>query len=327
MADAVVNWGILSTAAINLKLLAGARGADGAAVVAVASRERQRAEAYAREHGIARAHGSYEELLADAGVDAVYISLPNSLHLEWTHRALQAGKHVLCEKPLSRRVAEVSAAFDAAEQRGLLLMEAFMYRHHPQTRRLAELLAEGAIGRMRMIRAAFSFATDDPANVRLLRSLEGGALMDVGCYCVNGARLLAGEPERVSAEQALGGDGVDVAFAGTMRFPQDVIAHFDAGLALAPRDELEVVGDAGSLWLDDPWHCRAPVIELRRAGRTELIAMEHADSYRLELENLSAAIRGSASPLLGRADADGQARAIEALYAAADGGRAVRIGS
>ncbi len=327
MADAVVNWGILSTAAINLKLLAGARGAEGAAVVAVASRERQRAEAFARERGIARAHGSYEELLADAEVDAVYISLPNSLHLEWTHRALQAGKHVLCEKPLSRRVAEVSAAFDAAEQRGLLLMEAFMYRHHPQTRRLAELLAEGAIGRMRMIRAAFSFATDDPANVRLLRSLEGGALMDVGCYCVNGARLLAGEPERVSAEQALGGDGVDVAFAGTMRFPQDVIAHFDAGLALAPRDELEVVGDTGSLWLDDPWHCRQPVIELRRAGRTELIATEHADSYRLELENLSAAIRGSASPLLGRADAVGQARAIEALYAAADGGRAVRIGS
>src|SRR5207248_4013774 len=154
------------------------------------------------------------------------------------------------------------------------LMEAFMYRHNPQTARLQELIAAGAVGAIRMVRGAFSFNTTDPANVRLSAALDGGALMDVGSYCVNGARLIAGEPERVSAEQTLGGDGVDVVFVGTMRFPGEVLAHFDAGLALAVRDELEVVGEEGALLLDDPWHCRAPLIELRREGQIERIQVE-----------------------------------------------------
>jgi predicted dehydrogenase len=255
----------------------------------------------------------------------VYISLPNSLHVEWTVRALEAGKHVLCEKPLGRRTDEVQRAFDVAEREGRLLMEAFMYRHNPQTRRLVQLVDDGAVGRLRMIRAAFSFAVDNPANVRLSAELDGGALMDVGCYCVSGTRLLAGEPERVTAEQAIGGDGVDVAFVATMRLRDDVLAHFDAGLALADRDELEVVGEEGALFLDDPWHCRTPVIELRRDGEVQRIELERVDSYRLEAENFSAAIRGEDRPLLGRADALGQARAIEALYEAADTGHAVSL--
>jgi predicted dehydrogenase len=312
-----VKWGVISTARINDKFLAGARESDQVEVVAVASREQAGADRYARANGIPRAHGSYEALLADSEIEAVYISLPNSMHVEWSVRALQAGKHVLCEKPLSRRAADVEAAFDAAQRADRLLMEAFMYRHNPQTGRLVELVRGGAVGRLRLIRAAFSFFTDDPANVRFASSLAGGALMDVGCYCVSGARLLAGEPDRVSAEQLLGGDGVDIAFAGTMRFPGDVLAHFDAGLVLAPRDELEIVGEEGSLFLDDPWHCRRPLIELRRDGEVERIEPPLANSYRLEVENLSAAIRGEAEPLLGRDDALGQARAIEALYDAA----------
>lgn len=200
-----------------------------------------------------------------------------------------------------------------------------MYRHHPQARRLTELVAEGAVGRLRVIRAAFSFHARDPGNVRLSSALDGGALMDVGCYCVSGMRLLAGEPDRVSAEQAIGGDGVDVVFVATMRFDDDVLGHFDAGLALADRDELEVVGEEGALFLDDPWHCRTPVIELRRGGEVERIELEPIDSYRLEAENVSAAIRGEGQPLLGRADALGQARAIEALYEAADTGQAVAL--
>ena len=284
-----------------------------------------RAEEYAREHGIERAHGDYDALLADPGVEAVYISLPNSMHVEWSVRALQAGKHVLCEKPLSRRVVDVERAFDVAERSDRLLMEAFMYRHNPQTKRVRELIDEGAIGRVRLIRGAFGFFASDPENVRLTTKLDGGALMDVGCYCVSGARLIAGEPEHVSAEQVTGGDGVDIVFAGTMRFPGDVIAHFDAGLALADRDELEVVGEQGALFLDDPWHCRVPVIELRREDGVEMIEVEAVDSYRLEAENLSAAIRGEAPPLLGRSDAIGQARAIEALYEAAATGHAVNI--
>jgi xylose dehydrogenase (NAD/NADP) len=323
-----VKWGILSTARINRLFVAGAREADGVEILAVASRERGPADEYAREHNIPRAHGSYDELLADPDVEAVYIPLPNSLHVEWSVRALEAGKHVLCEKPLSRRPSEVDRAFDVAEHQGRLLMEAFMYRHNPQTRRLTQLIADGAIGRMRMIRAAFGFVTNDPANVRLIAGLDGGGLMDVGCYCVSAARLLAGEPERVSAEQVLGGDGVDVAFTATMRHPDDVLSHFDAGLALASRDVLEVVGDAGSLLLTDPWHCRNPGIELRHEdGGTERIEIEPVDSYRLEAENFSAAIRGEAEPLLGRGDALGQARTIEALYRAAESGSTVALGS
>jgi xylose dehydrogenase (NAD/NADP) len=313
----VVKWGILSTARINDKLLPGARAAEHAEVVAVASRHAGRAESYAREHGIERPYGSYERLLEDPEIDVVYIPLPNALHLEWTQRALEAGKHVLCEKPLSRRRAEVEEAFDAAERHGRLLMEAFMYRHHPQTRCLSELVAGGAIGQLRLIRGVFSFATRDPADVRLSSALGGGALMDVGCYCVNAARLLAGEPERVSAEQVLGGDGVDIVMGGSMRHAAGVISQFDCGLALAPRDELEVVGDRGSLWLDDPWHGREPVIELRTGAGTERVEVEHADPYHLEVENFSLAVLGELEPLLGRADAVGQAQAIEALYAAA----------
>ena len=315
----------MSTARINRLFLAGARQAAGVEIVAVASRDRDQAESYAREQGIERAHGGYDALLADPGVDVVYISLPNSLHVEWTVRALEAGKHVLCEKPLGRRTADVQRAFDVAERERRLLMEAFMYRHNPQTRRVTELVDAGAIGRLRMIRAAFSFAVDNPANVRLSAELDGGALMDVGCYCVSGARLLAGEPERVTAEQAIGGDGVDVAFVATMRMPDDVLAHFDAGLALADRDELELVGEEGALFLDDPWHCRTPVIELRRDDEVERIELGPVDSYRLEAENMSAAIEGDGQPLLGRADALGQARTIEALYEAADTGQTVAL--
>jgi predicted dehydrogenase len=320
-----VKWGILSTARINDLFIAGARQSPEVEIVAVASRERERVEAYAREREIGRAHPSYDALLADPEVEVLYISLPNSMHVDWTIRALEAGKHVLCEKPLSRRADEVERAFAVAERGGRVLMEAFMYRHHPQTARLIDLIGDGAIGRLRLVRGAFSFNAADAANIRLSAALDGGALMDVGCYCVSGARLIAGEPKRVSAEQSTGGDGVDVVFAGTMRFAGDVLAHFDCGLALASRDELEVVGDEGSLFLDDPWHCREPVIELRRGGGVERIEIERVDPYRLEAENMSGAIRGETPPLLGRDDAIAQARTIEALYEAADGGRTVAL--
>jgi predicted dehydrogenase len=315
-----VKWGIVSTARINLKFMAGARDCDTVELFAVASRDQAAAERYAAEHGLARAYGSYEALLADPEVEAVYISLPNGMHAEWATRALEAGKHVLCEKPLSRRPDEVRALFELADRRDRLLMEAFMYRHNPQTQRLLELVRDRAVGPLRMIAASFSFNTGTGANIRLERSLDGGALMDVGCYCVNGIRALAGEPERVSAEQITGGDGVDVTFAAALRMPGGVLAHFDAGLALAPRHSLEVVGEDGALFVADPWHCRAPGIELRRPEGTERIAIEAIDSYGLEAENFSRAVRGQGRPLLGREDALGQARAIEALYASADAG-------
>ena len=318
-------WGIISTANINQLVLAGARESDRVDVVAVASRDRARAESYARENGIERAYASYEELLADPDIDAVYISLPNSLHVEWSIRSLEAGKHVLCEKPFDRRPDQVERAFDAAERADRLLVEAFMYRFNPQAAKVKELVEGGAIGALRLVRAAFSFGLDDIENVRLAADLDGGALMDVGCYCVSGSRLLAGEPETVFGEQHIGATGVDVLFVGTMRFPGDVLGHFDCGFVLSGRDELEVVGDEGSLFLDDPWHAHTPVIELRRERGVEEIVLQPENSYRLELENLSDAIAGRAEPLLGREDAVGQARAIEALYRSAETGQPVTL--
>jgi D-xylose 1-dehydrogenase (NADP+, D-xylono-1,5-lactone-forming) len=316
-------WGLISTVRINDAFIAGVAQSRECAVLAVASRDHARAQRYAAERGIERAYDSYEALLADPDIDAVYISLPNSLHLEWTGRALKAGKHVLCEKPLSRRVGDVRAAFDLAERHDRLLMEAFMWRHHPQTARMVELVNSGAIGRLRVVRAAFSFHFDDASDVRLSADLDGGSLMDVGCYCVSAARLLAGEPELVSGTQVTGGDGVDVTFSGWMRFAGDVVAHFDSGLILDDRFELEVVGEEASLFLADPWHCVTPRIELRRAHTAEIIEVASGNPYGLEADNLAAAIRGNAAPLLGRADAEGQARAIEALYASADSGAPV----
>ena len=319
-----VRFGILSTARINELVLAGARDSELVEVAAVASRDQARADEYAREHGIPRAHGSYEELLADPELDAVYISLPNSLHVEWSIKALEAGKHVLCEKPLSRRPDEVERAFDVADRTGLLLTEAFMYRHNPQTARLQELVAGGAIGQLRAVRAAFSFTLSDPGNIRLSSDLDGGALMDVGCYCVSGSRLLAGEPERVFGAASTE-SGVDVVFAGTMSVPADVVAQFDCGLKLPLRDELEAIGTEGSIFLDDPWHARKPVLEVRRGEAVEQIALEPVDSYRLELENLAAAIQGQGELLLGRDDALGQARTIDAFYRSAETGEAVAL--
>jgi len=313
-----VSWGIVSTADINRKVIPGAQASPEVDLRAVASRDRARAEAYAREWGIPAAYGSYEELLADPEIEAVYVSLPNTLHLPWSERALEAGKHVLCEKPLARDPAAVDRAFDVAEQAGRILMEAFMWRHNPQTAKLVELVAGGAIGELRLIRSVFSYSLYDPENIRLIPELEGGALMDVGCYNVSASRLFGGEPERVWGEAWFGPSGTDWVFTGTMRLPGDVIATFDCGTALTNRDELELVGSEGSLFVDDPWHCLQPGIELRGGdGAVERIEVERRDSYRLELENLSAAARGAAQPLLGREDALGQARVLEALHRSA----------
>ena len=317
--------GIVSTAHINRLVIPGAHASEKVELVAVASRDLTRAQEYARTWKIERAYGSYEALLEDSDVEAVYISLPNTMHCEWSVRAVEAGKHVLCEKPLSRHTAEVEQAFDAAERAGRLLTEAFMYRHNPQTARLRQLVDEGAIGEPRVIRTAFSYSLYDPENIRLRADVEGGSLMDVGCYCVSGSRLLGGEPTSVYGQAYIGPTGTDWVFTGALTFPGDVFATFDCGTCLPERDELEVVGGEGSLFLDDPWHCRSPVIELRRDGKVDRIELDPVDSYRLELENLSDAIGGEAPLLLGREDAVGQARALEALHRSAESGMSVSI--
>jgi predicted dehydrogenase len=323
----MLRWGLVSTANINDALL-GTTSPPADRFVAVGSRSLERAQAYAQEKGVPRAHGSYDELFADPEVDAVYVSLPNGMHTDWTIRALEAGKHVLVEKPFDRDPAGVTRAYDLAEAKGLVLAEAFMWRHHPQVDRAVQLLADGAIGDVRLLKASFSFVLTDPDNVRLFAGLDGGSLMDVGCYCVSGLRTLAGaEPVRVQAERVDNGDGVDLRLVATLRFPGDVLATLDCGFDIAPRAELQAIGDQGVLSFADPWHGTDPTILLQRFsgpaarkldGEPERITVESPDKYLLELEDFEAAVRGERAPRLGRADAVAQATTIAALYRAAD---------
>jgi xylose dehydrogenase (NAD/NADP) len=317
-----VKWGLLSTALINELIIRAAAESPEIEIVAVASRDEARARAYAYRHGLERAYGSYEALLADADLDAVYIPLPNLLHVEWAVRALDAGKHVLVEKPLSRHPDQVEQAYDRADAAGLVLSEGFMWRHHPQTARLLELIVSGAIGELRLIRAAFGFdlaVERGLADTRFDPTLEGGALMDVGSYCVNALRLFGGEPVRARGEQVVGSSGVDVVFAGALAFEDGIVGVFDCGFVYPRGARLELVGETGSLFVPQPFTIRQPGIELRRPdGEPEQFSVEHANSYRLELENVGAAIRGEAPLLLGREDAVAQARTLEALYRSAE---------
>jgi D-xylose 1-dehydrogenase (NADP+, D-xylono-1,5-lactone-forming) len=300
------SWGLLSTAKINEAILRAARPGS---VVAVASRSPERAEAYARAHDIPRAHGSYYALLADDEVDAVYVSLPNGLHAEWALRALGAGKHVLCEKPFSGRAADVERCSDAADEFGLVLSEGFMWRHHPQADRLVELLRDGAIGELREVRAAFGFVLDRDDDPRWDPALAGGSLMDVGCYCVSAARLLAGEePDAIQGEATATRNGVDAHFVATLGFPGGATGHLECAFD-APLMGLEAIGSGGRIVLRDPWHGGHPVLEVDG----ERVDVEQADPYERELADVEAAISDGRPPRLGRDDALGQARVLEVL--------------
>lgn len=307
----MIRLGLLSTADIHRAHLAAVTG--NSPVVAVASRDRAKAEAFAREHGIERVHGSYEDLLADPELDAVVIALPNALHHEWTMRALAAGKHVLCEKPYTRHPGEAEAAWDEAERRGLVLMEAFMWRHAPQTALMLELLPQ--LGPLYSVHATFSFDFGRPDDdVRLVPELGGGSLLDVGCYCVSGLRLVAGEPGVAHGAQALGRGGVDWGFAGVLR-SDDVLCTFQCGFRHEERSIL-VRGEGGELRAPDPWHASESRVYLNG----EEHRVEPEDPYRRQLANFGAAIEGDAEPLLGREDAVGQARALDALLRSATRG-------
>jgi predicted dehydrogenase len=314
-----IRWGLMGTSRINEKLLRGARLTDTAEVVAIGSRSAGTGQAFAEAHGIPRVHSSYEALLADDDVEAVYIPLPNALHHPWTMQAIAAGKHVLCEKPYSRRPAEVDEAWDAAEAAGVVLMEAFMWRHTPQAARLVELA--GGIGELIHVRSTFSHRLEDDRDIRLDAELDGGSLMDVGCYCVSGARLIAGEePDLVYGQQVATSDGVDRRFTGYLHFPSGLVATFHSGFD-SFSESLEVIGRAGTVLLPDPWHSLRGVLIVDGEEQT----VEARNPYQCELEDMAAAIRGKRTPRLGRADAMGQARTIEALYRSAETGEPVGL--
>lgn len=307
--------GLLSTAHINGAILGARTGDAPFAVVAVGSRNLGRAQSYAREHAIERAHGSYEELLTDPDLDAVYIALPAALHHTWTMRALAAGKHVLVEKPYTRHPKDVVEAHDEAERRGLVLSEGYMWRHSGQTRLFSELLPR--VGEVQAVRASFFGILPRADDVRFVAELGGGALIDLGCYCCSAARLVLGEPVRVYGEAWLGRGGVDERFAATLRFG-DVVATFQCGFT-ARTNQVEVVGSEGVLLMPQAFVNPSGVVLLDG----EEHRVEPGNHYRAELDDFAAAVRGEHPPLIGRAEMLGQARVLDALLRSAESGLSV----
>lgn len=321
-----MRWGILGAARINRNIIPAIRAAEGHTLEAIASRDAAKAAAYAAEWSIPRAFGSYEALIEDPDIDAVYIPLPNHLHAPWTVRAAEAGKHVLCEKPLALTVPEVDRIAATAAAANVHVAEAFMYRHHAQTHAVRELVAGGAIGTLRFVRGCFSFTLDRPGDVRFDPAKGGGALWDIGCYPVSYARTIAGaEPECVQATTVTGPTGVDMSVAAVLRFPGNVLALVDASFISPFRTEIEVVGSAGTIRVAHPFKPgERETLLLQRDSEVLEHAVEAPPLYVAEFEDFGRAVRG-APPVVTLADSRRNTIALMAILDAARTGETVRL--
>jgi predicted dehydrogenase len=303
LASRPLRLGILGAANIARAFTSGVAASKIVTVAAVASRDAAKAESFARECGIPRSFGSYEAMLADPEIDAVYNPLPNSLHAEWSVRAVEAGKHVLCEKPLAMNAGEARAMFAAARKAGRYLVEAYPYRAQPQTLKLSELLAEGAIGKVRLIRSSFGVAFSDPANIRLIPAVGGGSLLDAGSYSVSLALLAAGErPVRAQAMAIWGETGVDLSVAATLAFPSGALAQVSSSFATAYHRHALIAGDAGwieTTYLNHPPMGGPPLLTIRRGTTlgipTETIEVAPGNGFLAEAESFRNMILGGPS--------------------------------
>lgn len=330
--SAPVRWGILGTGMIAKQVVNKVKASPELRIAAVGSRERGRAEAFVKEQALpgAKAHGSYEEFLADREVEAVYLTLPNSLHAEWTLRAARAGKHVLCEKPLAAGAAEAREMADGCRRAGVLLMEAFMYRCHPQTHRILEAVRSGVIGELRHIRSCLCFTVTDLRNVRLSAPLAGGSLMDVGCYCVNFSRYVAGtEPLEASALAEFGAESrVDEVFCGTLRFPGGVLAQFHTSMRSCGFAGAEISGTKGRIRVENPWKPPADetAFDILAGKDTRKVVIENGgEVFRLQFEAFGRAVRQAGALPLPPQDAVSNMAVLEALLRSAREGASVKL--
>jgi predicted dehydrogenase len=317
-----LRFGVLGTARIGLTSVCPAIHASrDAELGAVASRDLGKAGDFARETLIPRHYGSYDALLDDQEIDAIYIPLPNSLHREWAIKAAERKKHILCEKPLGLSVSECLEMQAAADANGVRLMEAFMYRFHHRTQRLLEMARGGTVGELRIIRSAFTFGLTRPDNIRLRSDLGGGALMDVGCYCVDISRRLAGKlPVEAQAWSTRGSGGVDTALCGSLRFANGLMAQFDCALDIERREFVEVVGTDGTLVSNQAFVSGSGPVEIvERHGRGAEIRHPFAgeDAYQRMVEHFADAVLADEPVRYGLADAAGTMAIIEALYRSA----------
>ncbi|ELY66414.1 Gfo/Idh/MocA family protein [Natronococcus jeotgali] len=312
-----MEFGIIGTAGIARKSVLPAIDASEHAVGAVASRDPERARAFADAFDVPRSYGAYEDLLEDDGIDAVYIPLPNAAHAKWTIRAADAGLDVLCEKPLAVDADQAREVAAHCEDRGVTLMEAFMYRYHPRTERAIELARE-ELADVRSVSASFKFALcDDPGNVRLSEELAGGSLMDVGCYAVSAARQFLGEPDRVYAHaHDSRGTGVDTELAGILEYDDGASARIASGLDTPKVQRYRVEAENG--WLEVADAFDAPLdepleLEYRIDGRHAVETFDPVDHYRLQVEHFADCVASGARPRTDADEAIANMRVVDAL--------------
>jgi xylose dehydrogenase (NAD/NADP) len=321
MVETKIHWGVLSTANIGrVAVIPAIQSSRNGVVSAVASRDAQKGAEFASKSGIPKSFGSYEALLDDPDIDAVYIPMPNSLHYDWTIKAARAGKHILCEKPLALNAIQCQEMDAAAKENHVVLMEAFMYRFHPRTEKCIEMTREGALGTLQMIQSSFTFKLTRPDNIRLQADLGGGALMDVGCYCVNASRTLAGqEPVAVQAIAQWASSGVDAQMAGTLRFSNGLLAQFDCALTMARRESYTVAGTNGYFYAPSAFLPGKDDIELLDYHDRETTRhfFTGADEYQLMVEHFSDCILKREQPRYSALEAAANMRVIESLYQSA----------
>lgn len=333
-----VRWGLLSTANINKALIAPLQRAERSELVAVASRDQAKADAYAKEQGIPKAYGSYEALLADPEIDAIYNPLPNLLHREWTVKAAEAGKHVLCEKPLVTTLADFDQVQAAAERNKVTIFEAFMYLHHPQTRTVLDLVATGKVGAVQQINSWFHFylPPERATNIRLNAQLHGGSLWDVGVYPNSAVLSIASAagagdaPVEVWASQIIGETGVDVAMRAQLHFANGLVAQISSGFRTPFREAVHIIGDQGSLYLAEPWkpglQGKDSVVTFTAIdGATETIVTPAVDPYLCEVQAMEACLLDGSAPVISLARSRNFLRSVLAIYESAASGRPVRL--
>ena len=317
-----LRFGVLSTANIGRHQVNPAiQASRNAELLAVASRDLERAREFAAKSSIPRYYDSYQRLLDDPDIEAVYIPLPNSMHREWTIRAAEKGKHILCEKPLATSAADCRDMQAAADANRVTLMEAFMYRFHPRTERLFALVRGGTVGELKVVRSAFTFRLLRPDNIRFFPELGGGSLFDLGCYCVDASRRLVGsEPVEAQAFAGWNERGIDTQLTGVLRFDNGVMAHFDCSFLLERREFVEAAGTDATLISADTFVNSVDDVEIvERRGRAPLVrhAVGGDNHYRLMVEHFADVVQGRASLRYGISEAVGNLAAIEALYRSA----------
>ncbi len=332
-----IRWGILSTAGINKALLDPIRQAERSELVAVASRNMDKAQAYAKEKGIPKAYGSYDDLLADPEIDVIYNPLPNTLHCEWTVNAAEAGKHVLCEKPITPTMAELDQVEAAATANKVTVFEAFMYLHHPQTLKVKELIQAGKLGKLQMINSWFAYflPPEDKDNIRLNPDLAGGSLWDVGVYPNSMAIVMAGAgaPVEVWASQVKGETGVEVYIVGQMKFSNGIIAQISSGFRSPFRQGTHIVGELGNIHLNEPWKPCATGndsrIDIFTGGddpaETIVIPPAGHNPYLCEVQAMEACILDGAEPVVPLSQSRDFLKSVLAFYQSAESGQPVTL--